>query len=74
MTVANVASWPCNLCEAVELVAGLDGYDRRPDRRPGPLAVGWGLELILVVADPLGVQAEEARARYRPTCRKVPGN
>ncbi|HEU4409804.1 MAG TPA: IS4 family transposase [Polyangiaceae bacterium] len=60
--------------EAVELLASLGGYNRQAGRRPGPLVVGRGLELIAVVAAALDVQAEEARAGERPKRGKIPKN
>jgi Transposase DNA-binding len=60
--------------QAVALVASLGGYDRRPDRRFGPMVVQRGLELILVVAAMLDVQAAEAQARERPKLRKIAKN
>lgn len=58
--------------EAVGLLASLGGYNRQAGRRPGPLVVGRGLELIEVVAAMLDVQAEERLTRERSTRGKIP--
>jgi hypothetical protein len=60
--------------QAVSLVASLGGYDRRPDRRPGPMVVQRGLEQVLVVAAMLDVQAAEAQVGARARRGKVPKN
>lgn len=38
------------VAEAVGLIASLGGYDKRKDRRPGPMVVQRGLEMVLLAA------------------------
>jgi hypothetical protein len=52
--------------EAVYRVANLGGYDTRKDRKPGPLVIQRGLELVEVAASAVeGVQRLKRRPRKR---------